>query len=358
MQKWSVSGQWRMALFALRDIAQGEELTMDYNFSCFNTNASQECRCEATICRGVIGQKGKRAHRNIASYDVTDKLAQTLSEILQIVKESKFVHNGCEQLKHLKAKNMQKIEKKLKNKLYDNLFDFDTDFSGFFKKEKNCVDSRCEKTQKDLRNVYRRLKHSFYDEFVKLFGESMQLMEFCDIVLDEMANAPPHTSGSQINDVTLQSSRVTSPTNQSTVTAQDGLVHGGKPQSLIKSKRNRIDVIEHISAKKQKIQLKNTDILMFGSPPALELNQYQVQPQMILQQPVPAIEDVLEKDQLLDRPQSPQTPQLRNPVYDSKSNLEDGPSSRCTPNNSLGDSQVRKLYFSFINFFNRLPKFS
>lgn len=36
MQKWSVNGQYRMALFALRDIEAGEELTYDYNFSLFN----------------------------------------------------------------------------------------------------------------------------------------------------------------------------------------------------------------------------------------------------------------------------------------------------------------------------------
>lgn len=36
MQKWSVNGQFRMALFALRDISADEELTYDYNFSLFN----------------------------------------------------------------------------------------------------------------------------------------------------------------------------------------------------------------------------------------------------------------------------------------------------------------------------------
>lgn len=36
MQKWSVNGQFRMALFALRDINADEELTYDYNFSLFN----------------------------------------------------------------------------------------------------------------------------------------------------------------------------------------------------------------------------------------------------------------------------------------------------------------------------------
>lgn len=41
MQKWSVNGLFRMALFALRDIEAGEELTYDYNFALFNPAEGQ-----------------------------------------------------------------------------------------------------------------------------------------------------------------------------------------------------------------------------------------------------------------------------------------------------------------------------
>lgn len=41
MQKWSVNGLFRMALFALRDISPNEELTYDYNFSLFNPAEGQ-----------------------------------------------------------------------------------------------------------------------------------------------------------------------------------------------------------------------------------------------------------------------------------------------------------------------------
>lgn len=60
MQKWSVNGQFRMALFALRDIEAGEELTYDYNFSLFNPADGQECKCGSEMCRGVIGGKSQR----------------------------------------------------------------------------------------------------------------------------------------------------------------------------------------------------------------------------------------------------------------------------------------------------------
>lgn len=41
MQKWSVDGYYRMALFALRDIDPGEEITYDYNFALFNPAEGQ-----------------------------------------------------------------------------------------------------------------------------------------------------------------------------------------------------------------------------------------------------------------------------------------------------------------------------
>ena len=46
-------------MFAKRDILPGEEITYDYNFSLFNTDQGQECKCGSQDCRGVIGGKGK-----------------------------------------------------------------------------------------------------------------------------------------------------------------------------------------------------------------------------------------------------------------------------------------------------------
>lgn len=60
MQKWSVNGLSRMALFAMQDIEPGEELTYDYNFSLFNPAEGQPCKCESEQCRGVIGGKSQR----------------------------------------------------------------------------------------------------------------------------------------------------------------------------------------------------------------------------------------------------------------------------------------------------------
>lgn len=62
MQKWSVNGLFRMALFALRDIEANEELGYDYNFSLFNAAEGQPCKCGSSKCRGVIGGKSQRVN--------------------------------------------------------------------------------------------------------------------------------------------------------------------------------------------------------------------------------------------------------------------------------------------------------
>ena len=48
-----------MGLFALKDILPGEEICYDYNFSLFNTDQGQECKCGSKDCRGIIGGKNK-----------------------------------------------------------------------------------------------------------------------------------------------------------------------------------------------------------------------------------------------------------------------------------------------------------
>lgn len=57
IEKWIVNGMIRMALFSIRDIHPGEELSFDYNFSSFNPREGQVCRCESKNCRGIIGRK-------------------------------------------------------------------------------------------------------------------------------------------------------------------------------------------------------------------------------------------------------------------------------------------------------------
>lgn len=85
MQKWSVNGLFRMALFALRNIPAHQELTYDYNFSLFNPAEGQTCFCGAKNCRGVIGGKSQRVPVvGSQTQSVVDKKEKKLVSLLLI----------------------------------------------------------------------------------------------------------------------------------------------------------------------------------------------------------------------------------------------------------------------------------
>uniref|UniRef100_T1GD67 Histone-lysine N-methyltransferase n=1 Tax=Megaselia scalaris TaxID=36166 RepID=T1GD67_MEGSC len=128
MQKWSVNGLSRMALFASRIIQPGEELTYDYNFSLFNPAEGQPCRCETPMCRGVIGGKSQRikpidmSHKKIdfekesssqSPTKTTNKMKDVINSHLQpltekekkILKTKKcFLRRNLEKVQRLKGK--------------------------------------------------------------------------------------------------------------------------------------------------------------------------------------------------------------------------------------------------------------
>ena len=65
MRKFTVNGKPRMALFALRYVETGEELTYDYNYQ--SNGEAQLCLCGSSQCRGVIGPRGRDRDRPITS---------------------------------------------------------------------------------------------------------------------------------------------------------------------------------------------------------------------------------------------------------------------------------------------------
>ncbi|KHN77835.1 putative histone-lysine N-methyltransferase lin-59 [Toxocara canis] len=56
MQRWSVNGQHRIGLFALRSIDKGEELTYDYNWDSFDFYGVTPCSCGVPSCRGFLNK--------------------------------------------------------------------------------------------------------------------------------------------------------------------------------------------------------------------------------------------------------------------------------------------------------------
>uniref|UniRef100_A0A0R3RIN6 Histone-lysine N-methyltransferase n=1 Tax=Elaeophora elaphi TaxID=1147741 RepID=A0A0R3RIN6_9BILA len=56
MQRWSVNGHYRIGLFALRSIHEGEELTYDYNWDAFEFDDVTVCCCGALNCRHFLNK--------------------------------------------------------------------------------------------------------------------------------------------------------------------------------------------------------------------------------------------------------------------------------------------------------------
>lgn len=58
-EKWLVNGEYRMGIFAKRDLNIGEEITIDYRFETFGTVdlANEKCYCGTPTCRGTISVK-------------------------------------------------------------------------------------------------------------------------------------------------------------------------------------------------------------------------------------------------------------------------------------------------------------
>ncbi|KAM4547278.1 uncharacterized protein nsd1b isoform 2-T3 [Fundulus diaphanus] len=57
-QKWTVSGDTRVGLFALVDITAGTELTFNYNLECLG-NGKTVCKCGSPNCSGFLGVRPK-----------------------------------------------------------------------------------------------------------------------------------------------------------------------------------------------------------------------------------------------------------------------------------------------------------
>ncbi|KAJ5116422.1 hypothetical protein N7456_000770 [Penicillium angulare] len=78
MEKWTVAGKPRMALFAGdRGVMTGEELSYDYNFDPYSNKNVQECRCGAANCRGILGPRPKDRDQRVKA-EATDSTKKPL----------------------------------------------------------------------------------------------------------------------------------------------------------------------------------------------------------------------------------------------------------------------------------------
>ncbi|KAK4946355.1 hypothetical protein LTR10_014553 [Elasticomyces elasticus] len=91
MEKWTVNGKPRMALFAGdRGVMTGEELTYDYNFDPYSQKNVQACRCGADNCRGILGPRSKEERKQKSAEEAvkkSGKLAGAKRKIAEAIEE-------------------------------------------------------------------------------------------------------------------------------------------------------------------------------------------------------------------------------------------------------------------------------
>nr|CAN75267.1 hypothetical protein VITISV_028162 [Vitis vinifera] len=98
-RKWSVLGEVRIGIFAMRDISIGTELTYDYNFQWYG-GAKVHCLCGATSCCGFLGAKSRGFQDTDVWEDIDercsleDKPSLSMRPESMPKKRSKNNHNG------------------------------------------------------------------------------------------------------------------------------------------------------------------------------------------------------------------------------------------------------------------------
>lgn len=78
-QKWTVNGELRIGFFIKKFIAAGEEITFDYHFQRYGKEA-QKCFCEASNCRGWIGETPEEEKEKIEKKEKREKDAKKKKE--------------------------------------------------------------------------------------------------------------------------------------------------------------------------------------------------------------------------------------------------------------------------------------
>ncbi|KAJ5110819.1 hypothetical protein N7532_001354 [Penicillium argentinense] len=115
MEKWTVAGKPRMALFAGdRGIMTGQELSYDYNFDPYSNKNVQQCRCGAENCRGILGPRPKE---NVRPKVVDDKSKAKTAGTKRKLSEADDASSGPgKKRKTLKPKSIKASVKKVVKK--------------------------------------------------------------------------------------------------------------------------------------------------------------------------------------------------------------------------------------------------
>uniref|UniRef100_A0A0N4Z6J0 SET domain-containing protein n=1 Tax=Parastrongyloides trichosuri TaxID=131310 RepID=A0A0N4Z6J0_PARTI len=82
IERWNVNGSYRFAIFSIKQILIGEELTVDYSEYWVKRKEDTICKCESKKCKGILP--------GISIYQEVEKLIFKISK-----KEKNIVRNSC-----------------------------------------------------------------------------------------------------------------------------------------------------------------------------------------------------------------------------------------------------------------------
>ena len=83
LQRWNIKGSMRIAIVAIKDIAEGESLSYDYQFDTQEENTFK-CYCGASRCRGTMAPR-KRDYHTVQALESND--ASLRSKFLKEAKQ-------------------------------------------------------------------------------------------------------------------------------------------------------------------------------------------------------------------------------------------------------------------------------
>ena len=88
-EKWLVNGEYRMGIFAKRDLDANEEITIDYRFETFGSAdlANEKCYCGAQTCRGTISIKTNQNQNNNSTKRQTRRQAIDDDELIEYLQD-------------------------------------------------------------------------------------------------------------------------------------------------------------------------------------------------------------------------------------------------------------------------------
>ena len=80
----------RSELFALRDIAKGQEITYDYSATIAPTEWSMKCKCGSKLCRGIIGDITSLPKSQLAKYKKSGAIQRYMKSVLREIESGKY----------------------------------------------------------------------------------------------------------------------------------------------------------------------------------------------------------------------------------------------------------------------------